>query len=238
MANPDNKRRSTRHFNLEKSGGRHFNIEKEVVTPKASSTPQPSIAPIATGTAEESGNEGGGSNKWMWIIGAILVVAIIAWLCVRGCSSSNDCESPKGPAAEVVDTSQNLRDASSIDEVSSETSLNIDVGESSPVSVANAVDSSVKATQTEVTPTASPSSETNSKYSTSTPVIEIPTAKNNTTNDSSSTRANNVSSDTETEAMKVIRGDYGVGQERKDKLGTQYQTIQNRVNQLKREGAF
>ena len=47
-----------------------------------------------------------------------------------------------------------------------------------------------------------------------------------------------ISNDVEAEAMKVIRGDYGVGQERKDKLGNQYQPIQNRVNQLKREGAF
>lgn len=47
-----------------------------------------------------------------------------------------------------------------------------------------------------------------------------------------------VSSDIEAEAMKVIRGAYGAGQERKDKLGAQYQTIQNRVNQLKQNGAF
>ena len=33
-------------------------------------------------------------------------------------------------------------------------------------------------------------------------------------------------------AMKVIRGDYGVGQERKDRLGAKYQPIQNRVNDL------
>ena len=48
----------------------------------------------------------------------------------------------------------------------------------------------------------------------------------------------NVSNDVETEAMKVIRGDYGVCQERKDILGTKYQTIQSRVNELKREGIF
>ncbi|MCM1141253.1 MAG: hypothetical protein NC453_22015 [Muribaculum sp.] len=44
--------------------------------------------------------------------------------------------------------------------------------------------------------------------------------------------------DVEAEAIKVIRGDYGVGQERKDKLGDRYQPIQNRVNELKREGVF
>ena len=48
----------------------------------------------------------------------------------------------------------------------------------------------------------------------------------------------NVSSDVDAEAMKVIRGDYGVGLERKNKLGTKYQTIQSRVNELKREGVF
>lgn len=48
----------------------------------------------------------------------------------------------------------------------------------------------------------------------------------------------NVSNDVEAEAMKVIHGDYGIGQERKNKLGEKYQTIQNRVNELKREGVF
>jgi len=38
--------------------------------------------------------------------------------------------------------------------------------------------------------------------------------------------------------MKVIRGEYGIGQERKDKLGAKYQPIKNRVNELKREGVF
>lgn len=47
-----------------------------------------------------------------------------------------------------------------------------------------------------------------------------------------------ISTDVEEEAMKVIRGDYGVGQERKEKLGSKYQSIQNRVNELKREGLF
>lgn len=47
-----------------------------------------------------------------------------------------------------------------------------------------------------------------------------------------------VTNDLEAEAMKVIRGDYGVGQERKSKLGSKYQSIQNRVNELKREGVF
>lgn len=48
----------------------------------------------------------------------------------------------------------------------------------------------------------------------------------------------NVSSDIEQEAMKVIRGDYGNIPERREKLGSRYQEIQDRVNQLKKEGVF
>ncbi len=46
------------------------------------------------------------------------------------------------------------------------------------------------------------------------------------------------SEDVETEAMKVIRGDYGNVPERKERLGSRYQAIQNRVNELKRKGVF
>lgn len=47
-----------------------------------------------------------------------------------------------------------------------------------------------------------------------------------------------ISSDIEKEAFKVIRGEYGNNPIRKNKLGDGYQNIQNRVNELKREGAF
>lgn len=70
--------------------------------------------------------------------------------------------------------------------------------------------------------------------------VETTATTDNTSNVSSSTQVNEskVSNDVEAEAMKVIRGDYGIGQERKDKLGPKYQTIQSRVNELKREGIF
>lgn len=70
--------------------------------------------------------------------------------------------------------------------------------------------------------------------------VETPSPVDNTPKVSTSTSANAtiVSNDVEAEAMKVIRGDYGIGQERKDKLGSKYQTIQSRVNELKREGIF
>lgn len=48
----------------------------------------------------------------------------------------------------------------------------------------------------------------------------------------------NVSFDIEAEALKVIRGDYGNNPQRKSHLGNKYQSIQNRVNELKHQGVF
>ena len=73
-------------------------------------------------------------------------------------------------------------------------------------------------------------------------VNETPVATENNSNDATSTSRvagkANVSSDVETEAMKVIRGDYGVGQERKDKLGTKYHEHTRNTNRSGRESAF
>lgn len=70
------------------------------------------------------------------------------------------------------------------------------------------------------------------------PDATVSSQQNNTATPASKTQTVGVSNDVEAEAMKVIRGDYGVGQERKDRLGDKYQPIQNRVNELKREGVF
>ncbi|MDE6562206.1 MAG: hypothetical protein K2K75_12555 [Muribaculaceae bacterium] len=47
-----------------------------------------------------------------------------------------------------------------------------------------------------------------------------------------------ISANVEQEAMNVIRGDYGNVPERRQKLGSKYREIQDRVNELKRQGAF
>ncbi len=47
-----------------------------------------------------------------------------------------------------------------------------------------------------------------------------------------------VEGSTDSEALKVIRGDYGNVPQRKELLGARYTEIQSRVNQLKKEGKF
>lgn len=47
---------------------------------------------------------------------------------------------------------------------------------------------------------------------------------------------NNIFSSLEQKAKNVIRGDYGNGEERKQKLGSQYEEIQAKVNEMYRNG--
>lgn len=102
----------------------------------------------------------------------------------------------------------------------------------------------VVATETEVTTEESPAVETPAE-TTVAESAEAPTASEEpalapASTPAVETPASNapVSGNIEAEALKVIRGEYGVGKERMSKLGAQYSAIQARVNQLKREGAF
>lgn len=75
---------------------------------------------------------------------------------------------------------------------------------------------------------------------TSTPTVETP-KKDMAQKDVKpqiSTLPINISDNIELEALNVVRGNYGNVPERRERLGSKYQEIQNRVNQLKREGAF
>lgn len=47
-----------------------------------------------------------------------------------------------------------------------------------------------------------------------------------------------ITADVESLAWAVIRGEYGNGDERKERLGELYDIVQGRVNELKKEGAF
>lgn len=54
--------------------------------------------------------------------------------------------------------------------------------------------------------------------------------------DGNSNSSTSVSDDVVEKAKRVIRGDFGNGQERKDKLGASYAEIQNKVNEMYRRG--
>lgn len=149
------------------------------------------------------------SKTWLWILLGAIVLGVIGYMLF---SKSGD---------KAVETSEQKIEAVAKSSVPTDTTI-----------VEDAVDE-------EIVPENN-NDVANNPETQSSNAVETPATVDNTSNVSPSTSANvpNVSNDVEAEAMKVIRGDYGIGQERKDKLGSKYQTIQSRVNELKREGIF
>lgn len=149
------------------------------------------------------------SKTWLWILLGVIVLGVIGYMLF---SKSGD---------KAVETSEQEIEAVAEHSVLTDTTIVEEAEQEDIVSENN-------------------NDVANNPETQSSNAVETPATVDNTSNVSPSTSANvpSVSNDVEVEAMKVIRGDYGIGQERKDKLGSKYQTIQSRVNELKREGIF
>lgn len=145
-----------------------------------------------------------------WIIGIVALLIIVALCCIF-CGKKEDSteQNQTGQTTQVEETNTTAE----IEEQKSPVTQ--DVNESSET-------------------------ETLEAEPTSTPTVETPNkdvAQENVKSQNA-TLPTNISDNIEQEALNVIRGDYGNVPERRERLGSKYQEIQNRVNQLKREGAF
>ncbi|MCD8297175.1 MAG: hypothetical protein LUC88_06335 [Prevotella sp.] len=155
-------------------------------------------------------------KPWPWVILALILVAIIIVCVFKGCNTNSKDSSNE---AVVSDTIQN----SVVDD-----SAATNKDEGAPVNGEENANEEYPET-----------SSNNGEEPVRSDENVVPTqATINTSKQVGNTLSESVSNDVEAEAMKVIRGDYGDGQVRKDNLGSKYQTIQNRVNELKRAGVF
>lgn len=217
MTEDKSKRKSTRKFNLEKHVKRSFNLEKEgAATPapsaEAPATPQPAPtpAPAGGGDATQTGNGGNKGKHVLSLVVGLAVVAAIGFAAFRGCNS-NSSQPVDEP---VVDTVMDEQPTAPTDSTQRADSTQLGGGDqNAPADAPNEVqpqDETVNA----ATPSAQPETSTSS-----TP---------------SATKAATPSKDVDAEVQKVLRGDYGNGQERKDKLGSSYTKIQRAVNRYYR----
>lgn len=217
MTEDKSKRKSTRKFNLEKHVKRSFNLEKDgAATPapsaEAPATPQPAPtpAPAGSGDATQTGNGGNKGKHVLSLVVGLAVVAAIGFAAFRGCSgnSSQPVDEPE------VDTVMDEQPTAPTDSTQRADSTQFGGGDQdTPAGAPNEVqpqDETVNA----ATPSAQPETSTPS-----TP---------------SATKAATPSKDVDAEVQKVLRGDYGNGQERKDKLGSSYTKIQRAVNRYYR----
>lgn len=217
MTEDKSKRKSTRKFNLEKHVKRSFNLEKEVAATPAPSaetpaTPQPAPAPAPAGgsDATQTGNGGNKGKHVLSLVVGLAVVAAIGFAAFRGCNS-NSSQPVDEP---VVDTVMDEQPTAPTDSTQRADSTQLGGGDqNAPAGAPNEVqpqDDAVNA----ATPSAQPETSTPS-----TP---------------SATKAATPSKDVDAEVQKVLHGDYGNGQERKDKLGSSYTKIQRAVNRYYR----
>lgn len=201
-------------FDISKGGKRKFDLSKDdeepVVAP--ASKPQPTDSDYTVNPTTEPKEKK--NNKWPWIIFAIIVLILLIWWLLPGKSTESEPIVEKETLEEVSTPAENTEEVSDEAEFPAE--------EDAVEENANNDESS------------NPSEPVENTSETTT----APSAPQTTNNVATSNASSVVSNDVEAEAMKVIRGDYGIGQERKDKLGSKYQTIQSRVNELKREGIF
>lgn len=219
MTEDKSKRKSTRKFNLEKHVKRSFNLEKEVAaTPapsaEAPATPQPAPAPTPApaggGDATQTGNGGNKGKNVLSLVVGLAVVAAIGFAAFRGCNS-NSSQPVDEP---VVDTVMDEQPTAPTDSTQRADSTQFGSGDqNAPAGAPNEVQP-----QDDAVNAATPSTQSE----TSTPSTPSPT------------KATAPSTDMDAEVQKVLHGDYGNGQERKDKLGSSYTKIQRAVNRYYR----
>lgn len=185
-------------------------LKHKVQLRKKVEEPAVTVGTEDTATSNTPNPNKSGSKTWLWILLGVIALGVICFF-IFSKSDNTDVTEPE-QETEIVEEAIAPTDTLAEEDATSEEVLSTD-GE----------DASTNANQEEAMANEPPSTpETVSSVPTTTsPIVNA-----------------DVSNDVEAEAMKVIRGDYGIGQERKAKLGSKYQTIQSRVNELKREGIF
>lgn len=150
------------------------------------------------------------NNKvWLWFAAAV-VVGLLIWLFIPSGNNST-------PVQDTVGIEQTEETPSN------DSALPVEAVDGDEQQPEMASDEESEPEQTQSEPDAQPTQiEPSAVSAPSTPSQPLSTPS--------------VGSNVEAEALKVIRGDYGVGQERKDKLGSNYAEIQGKVNEMYRQG--
>ncbi len=201
------------------------NVTIKKKTPEVPETPK---RPQTPPTPPEEPN--GDSKAWIWIV-LLVVAAIIAFFCFKNCGNKENAGDEGGasvPPKEQVDSNQNKEtpEANADNEEGAEENAGSDETDKTPNTPDEPKVESNNGGQ--VAPAAQPEKKND------TPVVPAKQEKKQTT--SIPNPSAQVSGDLEENARQVIRGVFGNGQERKDKLGAAYAEIQGKVNEMYRQG--
>ena len=238
------KERNSRKFDFSKSNENRFDFTKD--EPDVVETPQQSNASSNPDAHATQSNNKSNTGK---IVGSIVAAAaIIAGIFFFINNKESEGGNDSTPTEVIAQNTENQNEGN--DAPAAETS-NKDASAESKGVPANTSEAPV-AENTDESP-ATPTSSVNPAKANDNQVAERPAKRNpatiaepakpvqskpaatQTTKPFSVTSAP-VSGDVEENARRVIRGDFGNGQERKDKLGSSYSEIQGKVNEMYRQG--
>lgn len=191
-------------------------LKKKVTlkTKKVDSDIKQDIQSKDTASQEPVKNSNGGNKRNLWIFLGIIALVVILSFVFLGKNKGSKSQLPKDNGGTVVKI-----DSIKPTEDNTETTDSISVTKE---------DSALKKDSVNLTPEKS-SNEDNSNNGSTTNV-----AKDELKPQNSSSEPLNGS--LEKKAIAVIRGTYGNGLERKQKLGNEYTVIQNKVNEMYRDG--
>lgn len=204
----ENKRKSNRSFDLGKKSARSFDLRKDDGADDVKLPP--------TSEPSNSGSESpNGGKKWLWIIIAVIVVALLAFFLLRSCGKGDD-EAVQPATPESVEAQPAHEAVSQGPDVVAQPDA---VQEQQPAAAT---------AQPDEAPAAEPAAEPAAPVEPVKPAQPAPAAQ-------PSAPARSFDGDVEAMALRVIRGDFGNNPDRRQKLGDDYQVIQNRVNELMRQ---
>lgn len=190
---------------------------KRKVTLRTKMQSAPDDTPIQPQTPDsEPGQQPSKSKSWIWWIVGLVIVAVIAFFCLKSCDNESDVKDDK-----TTEETSSVAQPSDVQDNGETVVTDDDASEATESKTRN--ESAEESSQSEDVNKSSEPAVTN-PVQPSSPATPAPT-----------------SGDVETEAMNVIRGDYGNAPVRYDLLrqkGLDAQAIQRRVNELKREGVF
>lgn len=80
----ENKRKSSRSFDLGKKSTRSFDLRKD------DDADEVKLPPASEPRQHDSDSQNGGGKKWLWIIMILIAIAVIAFFLFRGCGNGDD----------------------------------------------------------------------------------------------------------------------------------------------------
>lgn len=191
--------------------------KKVTLKPKiADSDVKQDLQPKNTAPQEPVNNTGGGNKRNLWIFLGIVVLAAILFFVFVGKDNETSVQTNVAQN-HVTAKADSIQPAKTEEAAEKVDSTNVEK-----------TDNTLKEEPTKAT-TEMPLSESNSKQSSKPDVVK----EEKKTQTSS---AQSINGSLEQKAIAVIRGTYGNGLERKQKLGDEYTVIQNKVNEMYREG--